>query len=515
MTGSTRNFWIWLALILLASVPLIFLSVVLFRHRQSLKDARALEFQAAAENIPIVHPTGAQQRMNNPSDQLMTLDSSGKFLISTKSHRAVFITGDDAWSLQVQLSDDDIRLYLDDRASRGFNAIWVGLADNTFSSHPPRDFYGNAPFNGPDFANENPAYWARVDQTLHEAAARGITVFASPAFVGYCRNDGYCQSYRDTSLQVISAYGEFLGKRYREFPNIVWLIGGDADPGDHDVQSKLYVLAGAIRANDALHLITTESSRGKSSIDVWSQAPWLDLDALYAKPSEIPNKAAEDYLAGKRPVFLFEDWYEGGVGIDERGVREEGYEAVLNGCILGRFFGNNSIWTFNYSSQQSPPWKTQLNSPGSVGQELLGKLFRSREHWKLIPDKNHSVIKEGYETRSFYSSSKESLRSLVYRVPYRVASGSPAAASTSDGQTIIAYLPKGNATNVTIALDQIRDPSSQAKGWWFNPRNGGTTAIGTFKTSGLRKFTAPDTNDWVLVIDSVNANLPPPGNKDL
>ena len=440
---------------------------------------------------------GSKEAMNRPpgaNGQFMILDPTGRFLVNTITGKPVFITGEDGWSMQVQLSNSDTQLYLANRASKGFNAIWVGLADNTYSNHPPYDFYGNAPFNGADFTSENPAYWARVDQSLTWAAAYGITVFADPAFVGYgCGNNGYCQSYRDSSTQVLTAYGQFLGSRYSGYPNIVWVIGGDADPNDSNVQSKLAALASGIKSADAVHLITTESYRGTSSDDVWSGAPWLGLDALYLQPTSIPWKANVDYQAALYPVLMFEDWYEGADSMTELEVRQEGYWAVLSGATLGRFFGNYAIWNFDWWQATRDPWKKQLGAAGSVGQAWLGKLFRSREHWKLVPDINHEVMIAGYGSGSTLS----------------------VAARTSDGQSIIAYVPNGNAGGITIDMSKITDSKSRAKCWWFNPRIGSHRLIGTLVVNGPHTFKPPDTNDWVLVIDSQDAKLAAPGAANL
>ena len=146
---------------------------------------------------------------------------------------------------------------------------------------------------------------------------------------------------------------------------------------------------------------------------------------------------------------------------------------------------------------------------------VLGKLFRSREHWKLVPDLNHTVMTAGYDSRSFFSSAWESLHALFHRETYRLGSASSMAARTADGQTIIAYVPNGNAATLTVAMDQVADPGSQAKCWWFNPRDGSSVPIGTIATRGAHKFTPPDANDWVLVIDSQGANLSAPGSDGL
>jgi hypothetical protein len=134
-----------------------------------------------------------------------------------------------------------------------------------------------------------------------------------------------------------------------------------------------------------------------------------------------------------------------------------------------------------------------LGSAGSVGQSWFGKLFRSREHWLLAPDINHAVVTAGYGSGTTLTTT----------------------ARTRDGQTIIAYVPNGKGTTLTVNLSKITSAGKKAKCWWFNPSNGSTNLIGDFASEGTRDFAPPDSNDWVLVIDDANANLAVPGSVDL
>jgi hypothetical protein len=208
-----------------------------------------------------------------------------------------------------------------------------------------------------------------------------------------------------------------------------------------------------------------------------------------------------------------EDNYEGEHYATAREVRREGYWSVLSGCTLGRIFGNVAIWNFNWPSQPSPSWKDELGSDGSVGQAWLGKLFRSREHWKLVPDIEHTAMTGG-SSSSLLMSAKAFLGPLLGRQPHAEETLS-VAARTADGQTIIAYVPNGNAATITIAMDRIADATRRAKCWWFNPRDGSSRLIGTFPATGSRKFNPPDREDWVLVVDSLGAGLAAPGTADL
>jgi hypothetical protein len=248
----------------------------------------------------------------------------------------------------------------------------------------------------------------------------------------------------------------------------------------------------------------------------------MDLNWLYFHTTNIPVGVSSSYTrSGRLPLFLGEAGYENENTPSLTGLRlrEQGYWAVLSGAYAGNGgFGNSPMWYFNGGPNArvgDPTWQSQLGSSGTIGQMYLGKLFRSREHWKLVPDINHSLMTAGYDSRTFFGSTRESFRSLVYQQPYRLGNASAVAARTSDGKTIIAYVPNGNATTITIAMSGITDAGLQAKCWWFNPRNGSNVLIGTFTTRGPHKFTPPDTNDWVLVIDSVAANFAAPGSADL
>lgn len=462
---------------------------------------------------------GSNRLIRSSSGQFVTLDLTGTYLINSVTRKPVFLTGDSAWSLVTQLDNSDVELYLSDRASRGFNIIWCAAADNYYQSNAPKDRYGHAPFDGPDFTNEDPDYWKHVDFVLQRAAAHGITVALDPGFVGLSSPGGYLASYLRSSEPVLTAYGAFLGRRYQHVPNLVWALGGDVDPVT-GVVPKLTALAKGILSEDSLHLIVAEGRPQAAAMDTFAGTDWMDLNWLYFHTDNILTEVPGNYTRSPfLPPFLGEGWYENEHGMTALQLREQGYWAVLSGAYLGNIgFGNNPMWFFGGGPDaklDQPSWKSQLGSPGSLGQMYLGKLFRSREHWKLVPDLNHTVMTAGFDSRGLLSSARESLRSFVDGQPYRLGSASSVAARTADGQTIVAYIPIGNSTTITVDLSKINDPAASANSWWFNPRDGSSSFIGTLAAHGAHDFTPPDSQDWVLVIDSRAAHLPPPGGGDL
>ena len=434
-------------------------------------------------------------------NQLVTLSSNGKFLVNSVTGQPVFLTGEDGFTLSVQLSNADVATYLADRSARGYNAVWMTAIDQFDQVGAPKDFAGNAPFDGAWFTNPDAAYWARQDSVIQQASASGITIFLGVSFVGLGTSDGYdLSAILASSDATMTAYGAFLGNRYKGFNNIVYVLGGDADPSIGGLYSKLADIANGIKSVDTNHLITLEACRvcnpaNQSTINAYggSLPSFINLNWVYNTQATVVAGCQAGFASSSSsiPPLMGEDWYELEHSITGFQARQEGYWETLSGCYLGRLFGNGAIWPFNSPNDgvTSPTWQSQLSSGGSVGQQFLGQLMRSREHWMMAPDTTHSVLTAGFGSGSTLS----------------------VAARSTDGQTIIAYLSDGNATAKTINMAKITSASSTAQAWWYNPQSGTATLIGSFANSGSQSFTAPDGNDWVLVIDDASANLGAPG----
>jgi len=462
--------------------------------------------------------------------QFMALSADKTHLVNTITNKPVFITGDTAYAFAVQLSSNsDIEAYLSNRQAKGINLIWAALVDAGFhgDGKSENDGSGNSPWNGgPDFTGMSSAtpYWAHVDYVLQRAAAHGITVLAGTGFTAsFNRCDSpYYASMALTSDATMKAYGAFLGNRYKSYPNVIWLMGGDANFSlcGAVLANKQNDIALGIMSEDPNHLVAIEATNdnwGEPSATSWSMYTrgaknpngWITLGTIYPKglPSKtfaleidqiVAQNAAEREADPFVPYFSIEDPYEtepNEAPYNNQQLRHEGYAEVLGGAYLGRLFGSSAIWPFNATccEPRGYTWKSDIDAAPSFDQQRLGQLFRSREHWKMEPDVGHMVVRDGYGSGASLTTTSR----------------------TRDGQTIIAYIPNGNATTLAVDMSRITSAASQAVCWWFNPSSSATTLIGTYANSGTRKFTPPDAHDWVLVIDDAGAKLPAPGSADL
>ena len=408
----------------------------------------------------------------------LRISENHRYLVDQKG-TPFLLQGDAAWSLVANLTREDAEDYLKDRQARGFNALMVNLIEHKFAAHAPRNAYGEAPFPDPgDFSVQNEKYFAHADWVIRRAAEHGQLVLLAPIYLGYPGLDeGFYDEVMAMGPEKCLAYGRFLGRRYRGFDNILWVMGGDRDPGP--AREAVDMVAYGIRESDRRHLMTAHCHSESAPVEQYPGS-WLQVGTSYAY--EIVHlRLGWDYdRKPAMPLFLIESIYEGEHNSSEVQVRRQAYWAVLCG-EFGHVMGNFPIWCFK------PGWREALDKPGSVGMQHWGRLFRSRPWHTLSPDTEHKVVTDGLG--EFWG--------LDYL----------AAAVSADGRLMVGYMP--TARTITVDLSKLAKGSANA--WWFDPRTGKAVPAGTFPTDGPRQFTPPAAGDWVIVLDDSSALLPPPG----
>jgi hypothetical protein len=419
----------------------------------------------------------------------LSLAGNGRYLLD-QSGRPYFINGESARSLIAQLSREDADLYLENRRLKGYDAVLVNLVEHRFARFPPANYYGDAPFAPTgSFDAPNDEYFAHADWVISNAATKGIVVFLAPLYLGSpCGPDGWCAEVQNSSIVQMQGWGAYVGNRYKNFRNIVWVVGGGDDPVAHNLADKIEAFVTGLRSADTVHLITAQGAPEASALHTWPAAPWLDLNSIYTYEVSHAAAATEFGRLPFKPFFLIEGLREHERASTVLALRSQAYWSVLSGGTVGHFFGNCPIWSFDAavaSCESAVSWRTELESEGSVTLALVGDLLRSRPFYELAPDRDHTVLVGGYESGATLA----------------------VAARTSSRSTVIAYIP--TARPVTIDMSAVS--GTLANAWWYNPRNGAATFMGAFSTGGPYVFTPPDANDWILVIDDASLELPPPG----
>src|SRR5882757_3178588 len=388
------------------------------------------------------------------------------------------VQGDAAWSLISGLTSEEAEKYLEDRRSKGFNSVIVNLIEHQFRG--PVDRYGQNPFTVPgDFSTPNEKYFAHADWVIRKAAEKGIQVFLAPVYLGYIgTNEGWVKEVLANGPEKSRDWGRYVGKRYAGFDNIVWLIGGDRNPDT--AREGVDAIVQGIKEFDKRHIFSAHCHPENSALDQYAQEGWVDLNTTYTY-NIVHGMVIRDYQRTPvTPFVLIESIYEGEHNASAVQIRRQAYWAILCGAT-GQFMGNRPIWLFD------PGWEAALNYVGSQDMTRVKELFASRPWYQLVPDDKHEVVVDGLGE----------FRGLDYL----------AAARTTDGATVIAYMPTSRA----ITVDMTKVSGKEAKAWWFNPRTGKSDSIGTVPTLGKHKFDPPGEGDWVLLLDDASRGLRAPG----
>jgi len=403
------------------------------------------------------------------------------------------VVGDTAWSLIADLDERDVVRYLDDRAQRDFNAVIVNLIEHKFSAHPPNTRSGVAPFVRPgDFARPNAAYFELAHAVIEKARARGISVWLCPAYLGWKGGEeGFFQEIQAAGPDALRSYGRFVGERFRDLPNIVWMIGGDFSPPDTSRWTGV-ALAEGLRDGGARQLMTAHGGQ-TTGLDAFGEQPWLDVDTVYSYAPDLRSELlAASARVPARPLVLIETTYEGEHGSHPEQIRQQAWWAMLCGAC-GQFFGNNPIWHFDGPTlfPFQGTWQEALDSPGARDMARLGKILARRPWHRLVPDRKATI-----------AASVARGETPAVRI---------AAARSSDGRLALAYVPSDGKEPRDLAVN-LEGFSGPVTASWVNPamdsapiaqelppRSGSSQHLRTPGDNGT------GANDWLLVLTAADA----------
>jgi hypothetical protein len=399
-----------------------------------------------------------------------------------------FWMADTSWRLWIKGTREEIVQYLDKRAAQGFNAV------QAVAIRPPggnfNNAYGDPPYSG-SLSSPGEAYFQHVDYAVDQARQRGMVVVMLPIW-------SLNQVGSVLTESNAFGYGQFLANRYASYDNIVWMLGGDDSGSGRETIWRNLANGLDSGANDN---IQTFHPAGRSSSTQWfNNEAWIDFHTIqtgaYTTWSTARSLETTAYgNNGGKPWINGEPFYEDhNINWDNSQgwataiyARRDAYWAVCAGAA-GHTYG---CWPVVHFARQDGdpydgvhgPWQNWMDTEGANDMRHVRALFESRP--RLEPA-NSAVTNPG------------STGSVDF---------TPAAKDAANS-TLVAYF--GNGGSRTINLDVLAGTTAQP--WWFDPRTGAATKLGTVASTGTMSFTSPTSGqDWALVIDDVAAGYGAPG----
>jgi hypothetical protein len=445
----------------------------------------------------------------------LRVSDNHRFLV-TASGQPFFYAGDTAWELFHRSNREEADRYLENRARKGFTVIQaVALAEMDGVREP--NAYGYRPLldadpTRPD-VKDGPGndYWDHVDYVVDKAESLGLYIGLLPTWGDKWLKGKWGMGPEIFTPENAKIYGEWLGRRYRT-KAIIWILGGDRPIETAAHRAIQQALAEGLRAGDGgSHLITFHPPGSSGSAQWFHDAPWLDFNMRQNGHSADYKNYAEtltDYRrAPAKPVMDGEPIYEDhpvafkasenghSIGSD---ARRAIYWDLFNGAF-GFTYGHHSIWQM-YRPGRTPindpllPWTEAIEAPGSQLILPVRRLLESRPFLTRIPDP--SLLVEQKPATAWPGAGR-----------YRFV-----ATRDEAGTYAMVYAPIGRTFKV-----RLKDLSGPIlRGWWYNPRDGTSIALGEFPRDEERAFTPPNPGeaiDWVLVIDDASKKFAAPGER--
>ena len=437
-----------------------------------------------------------------------------RFLV-TEDGRPFFWLVDTASGLFHRLNREETDRYLTNRAAKGFTVIQaVALAEldglNSPNPYGHRPLLNNDPTTPDVKDGTNNDYWDHVDYIMKRADALGLYIGLLPTW-GDKWNKKWGVGPEIFTPQNAESYGQWLGRRYKDANNIIWILGGDR-PVENETHKEIIraMARGLKRGDGGSHLLTFHPTGGQGSSEPFHNDAWLDFNMR--QNGHVPEfnpryeKTRADYdRTPVKPVLDGEPIYEDhpisfkakefghSVAAD---VRRPLYWNLFTGAF-GHTYGHHSVWQMWQAGRQpvnNPlmPWFEAIDQHGAAQMQHGRRLIESRPFLTRIPD--DSVIVTADPPSS---------------VP---GAGAKRYVATRDsaGSYAMVYVPAGRPFKVR--MDRIG--GGKVRAWWFNPRDGKAALMGEFANAGERLFTPPDPGeslDWVLVLDDASKKFPAPG----
>ncbi|MEA3224652.1 MAG: glycoside hydrolase family 140 protein [Planctomycetota bacterium] len=459
---------------------------------------------AAILNVAIAHASDLPK---------VQVSNNHRFLVKQDGTPLVWI-GDTLWDWY-KLKPSELDDYLDKRASQGFTVIQTQVA-----AYGRANYDGHWCFGGPkhkDITKPQEAYWRYGDLWLEKIEQRGLYAAAGLSWIinHWSRYDKAGDPAKRFSETDFYNYGKWVGNRYKDRNNIIWLGLNEATYSTAPVDKIKAVCRGIRDGDSGNKMLTLHPLAGGGTSKVFGD--FVDFNAWqtarFLAPANLPyyrfsvprvdDKVSRADVKGMltvweviaadynrlpaKPVIDMEAWYEG--HLDDMPVASTNCRATAWHCrrrayfvIFAGSFGHTYGAEGLAYQIKGDSWKQGLRLPGGEDMGHITRLLSSPERpfLKLIPDQ--SLITRG-QSRS-YDSHKQ-------------------AARASDG--IYAYVYSADGSNFSVDLTRLGSKGKAIEAKWFNPRTGMyQEAGGPYDRATSQSFDPPGSpaadNDWILVL---------------
>ncbi|WP_394993268.1 glycoside hydrolase family 140 protein [Emticicia sp.] len=432
------------------------------------------------------------------SAQTFTVSLNKRYLL--KDGKPFMWIGDTAWELFHRLDREEATFYLSKRASQGFTLIQaVALAEMDGLDSP--NAYGEKPLINNNPTKPNEAYFKHVDFIIDKAAEYDLVIGLLPTWGDKISKERWGKGPEIFNVENAKIFGKWMGDRYKNRKNIIWILGGDRNPRKETTDTEIWraMAAGVAEATggNEKNMMTFHPQPNNEGASEWfHNDDWLDFNMFqtgHCRDASVYDKIKASYdRTPTKPTIDGEPIYEDHpvcFNANEFGttnaydVRKSLYLDLFAGAF-GCTYGCHDIWQMyspKHESVNGPHvyWQQALDLPAAKQIKFIKKLMESRPILDRIPDQT-LIVDNNLSAYERVQATRGNDYAFIY-----TALGKP----------------------MTVNLGKIT--GFQLSASWFNPRNGEMKDAGKLENKGTKQFTPPTSGygqDWVLVLDDASKN---------
>ena len=343
----------------------------------------------------------ASHRSEHSAVYPLEVSDNGRYVVDQRG-RPWRVQADAGWLLSAVATPAQVDEYLTARRAQGFNSFYLAamVHPGGYDAAPgaPNNAAGDPPFSSPgDFSTAGTTlaserYWAWIDSIVEKAAMHGMVVMFAYTYLGYEGGDQgwYGEVLDQPSRRSLVEWGRWLGDRYKDSPNIIWLGLGDySPPRGSEGAGRARAIAEGIKGAGATQLFMAEPSPpDEIPGEVPGFGPVVDLNSFYGHGVEGDGAVYETAdrawaLKPPKPAWMQEGTYEyenntGQYSGEPWETRRSRFWSVLAGGTAGDGFGSRDVW-------QVMDLPASLLTPGADYSRFAFDLFDSLPWWELRP----------------------------------------------------------------------------------------------------------------------------------
>ena len=251
--------------------------------------------------------------ISNQSFAQFSVSDNHRYLL--KNGKPFFWLGDTGWELFHRLNKNEVNEYFKKRSAQGFTVVQAVVLSEINGLDSP-NANGDKPLINDDPTKPNEAYFKFVDYVVDKANDYNMNIAMLPTWGDKVFKDRWGAGPEIFNTINAKIYGKWIGNRYKNKTNIVWVLGGDRNPRNaNDVAIWNAMGKGIMEATNNKAVISFHPQPCDSGSATWfHHSLWLAFNMFqngHCRDVANYNKIQLAYnLSPTKPVMDAEPIYE-------------------------------------------------------------------------------------------------------------------------------------------------------------------------------------------------------------